>query len=60
MGKKESVMIFDFADEDSKAEAAKRRNLTLPGQWLRRHAEARRRAYEEKGIRCAVIGIEGI
>jgi superfamily II DNA or RNA helicase len=60
MGKKESVTIFDFADEDSKAEAAKRRSLTLPGQWLRRHAEARRRAYEEKGIRCTVVGVEGV
>jgi superfamily II DNA or RNA helicase len=57
MGKKTSVTVYDFYDQDPDAEAGKRRKVTLPGLWLRRHAEGRRRAFEDKGMRCVVVGI---
>ena len=60
MGRKAAVLICDFYDEDSRAEEAKRRKLALPGQWLCRHSEGRRRAYAEKGMNVEVVGIEGI
>ena len=57
MGKKTSVTVYDFYDQDPDAEAGKRRKVTLPGLWLRRHAEGRRRAFEDKGMVCEVVGI---
>jgi hypothetical protein len=57
MGKKTSVTVYDFYDQDPDAEAGKRRKVNLPGLWLRRHAEGRRRAFEEKGMVCSVVGI---
>ena len=56
MGKKTDLTWYDFDDVDPAAEDARRtRRKTLPGDWLRRHTAARRRAYEDLGIRVEMI-----
>jgi superfamily II DNA or RNA helicase len=57
MGKKTSVVVYDFYDQDPDAEAARKRKVSLPGLWLRRHAEGRRRAFEDKGMSVTIVGI---
>ena len=61
MGKKDSAEVYDVYDTDSLAEERRRvHRQRLPGLWLRRHAEARLRAYQEKGALVEMIGVEEI